>query len=689
MLAPYWYFLFICFAAWACGESGSPEGPLGPSQQEQEVVEDVEDSPSFQFTQLPSHFFSFQAPEGLACLSQHVGSTLAQEPGFFIDREIVKEGSYIQSAALLTASQDRSLHLWVAAGNLHFLARTPVKEPLALEMDLFGLVRSADKLRIELRKQVQFSELGAFGNEDGQAIPTLFGKVQKHILDGSEIYHFEIPLRKIGDVLFWPNFMVRVRSHSQARDIATRNYEGILAASDGGMTVAQCADWRQHPGNATTHGLIAKSEGMSERGTRALNIAREAISESLRLFGRLAAKRDIPFVVSDEPWETTPQQILGSLGVALQSDRLMPFYSQDDGNLSVYVQALLGFWLHQLYGVWPAAAAHELTQQSLSLAVSFVQIEKSFGRIQSLIWYHHLALEKNLAPIAVLYGWALAQLPLDTLKQDLEELTTIMALDPSPDLRLHELLGDRFPRLLELAQRSGSPSSPLQSSDLLADGDQDGLSDVLEAVTNSDPQQIDTDGDSWNDYSEYLAGSDMLSALIKANALIQDGSLRDWFELMPNKIAKKELQTGECPSGAQLGWYGAVAEERRVLLAGNALNRPDLGNLVWIVKILIPETQSNFSLRVDSSKPQVVMTAKIGKSADAEAREQTKQSHQGRVLGADAFEMVFDGGSFGLENINFAQPGLATVQIQLIEMVEGQEVLCDTTNEFSPVISSP
>ena len=83
---------------------------------------------------------------------------------------------------------------------------------------------------------------------------------------------------------------------------------------------------------------------------------------------------------------------------------------------------------------------------------------------------------------------------------------------------------------------------------LLSDLDQDGLPSLIEQEFRTSDGYSDTDFDGWSDITEIMLGADPRVSVSHPDGLVFDGSIGDWFDLIP-KLMKVDTDESlqSCP----------------------------------------------------------------------------------------------------------------------------------------------
>jgi hypothetical protein len=211
------------------------------------------------------------------------------------------------------------------------------------------------------------------------------------------------------------------------------------------------------------------------------------------------------------------------------------------------------------------------------------------------------------------------------------------------------------------------------------DYDHDGIADGIEAKLGTDPNRSDSDSDSWTDLGELLHGSDPVNDSIRPKGIAVDGSMNDWFRLVPSpEILHEDIGINEnCRLGGDITRFAAVLSTQGLLLA-IAINDEALDGRPLRLPIQIDIRTGTAEIWFETSTGSQIATLR-----DASARSPNRAMALLAPVGLPSMEFTI-----GLNELGLPLDPAALGRVEVRFRTRQPETLtdCDDTPWVTPVV---
>lgn len=215
----------------------------------------------------------------------------------------------------------------------------------------------------------------------------------------------------------------------------------------------------------------------------------------------------------------------------------------------------------------------------------------------------------------------------------------------------------------------------------LGDTDLDGVPDHIERKVGTASDRTDSDNDGWSDLAELVSGTDPTVKSKTPGVIMPDSDFGDWQELMPKRLGIDRGKSGVCPKGADITFYAALATRDSLVVGAIAAeyweNEP---NARWEVEFDMPKNnEQRLVTGIGGSREYVVQRA-------VPSTEIVRRYQRAMPVARRTIEWSVERQALGLDNY-FDVEGAVRLRLRTIFKLDGQELVCDETDWFTPSIS--
>ena len=184
--------------------------------------------------------------------------------------------------------------------------------------------------------------------------------------------------------------------------------------------------------------------------------------------------------------------------------------------------------------------------------------------------------------------------PHDNSADDLEVINTLLLFFSDRSVDLSDL---------KLGWVTDENYSADFAPELWIDGDGDGLPKWLENKAGTTAESVDSDGDGWSDYSEYIYQTDGLQIGSHPDGIIMDGLLGDWQDLAPSRLRTDAGSANEdCAGLGNIDQYAALSNGDALIVAAKTILPLKNSKLAWKIYVDLPYAKKQFMVETNQSE---------------------------------------------------------------------------------------